>query len=252
MNDAELFAVLDATVDAVRTALGTVADRTGLGDRPGQYALDLVTDAAAVAVLVDAGLGVLSEESGRHHPDRGSWVVIDPVDGSTNASHGIPWYCTSLAVVDEDGLRAALVVNLVSGARYSATRGGGAFKDGEPIKVTSTTELSDALLILNGHVDRHLGWRQFRVLGAAALDLCLVAEGVVDGYHDAVDVNLGPWDYLGGALIVTEAGGVISDAWDRPLLVDDITARRSPRAAATRELHDAIRAADPRDPAGAQ
>ena len=64
--------------------------------------------------LTGNGLGVLSEESGRHHPDRAITVVIDPVDGSTNASRGIPWFATSLCAVDTDGPLAALVINLAS------------------------------------------------------------------------------------------------------------------------------------------
>src|SRR5262245_5408656 len=108
MDDGELHEVLDACVAAVRAQLAGIADWRRPGERAGQYGRDLVADAPAVEVLTGAGLGVLSEESGRHHPEREICVVVDPVDGSTNASRRIPWYACSLAAVDADGVRAAL------------------------------------------------------------------------------------------------------------------------------------------------
>jgi fructose-1,6-bisphosphatase/inositol monophosphatase family enzyme len=243
MDDAELLDVLDATVAAVRRGLDDIVDWRRSGDRPGQYGLDLVADAAAVEVLVGAGLGVLSEESGRHHPERGVWVCVDPVDGSSNASRGIPWFATSLAAVDRDGLRAAVVVNQASAVRYAATRGGGATRNGESISVAATTEVSDAFIAMNGWSPTHFGWRQYRVLGAAALDLCLVAEGAIDGYVDCADANHGPWDYLGGMLVLLEAGGVIADLRGEALVTDEHAARRAPIAAATPALLDALLAA---------
>jgi fructose-1,6-bisphosphatase/inositol monophosphatase family enzyme len=244
MDDAELLDVLDATVAAVRRSLDTIVDWRRPGERVGQYGLDLTADAAAVEVLTGAGLGVLSEESGRHHPERAVYAVVDPVDGSSNASRGIPWFATSLAVVDSEGLRAAVVVNQSTGVRYSATRGGGAFRDGVPIAVSTVIELDDAFLAMNGWCPEHLGWRQYRALGAAALDLCLVAEGAIDGYLDCADSNHGPWDYLGGMLVLLEAGGIITDLRSRPLVVDDHAARRAPVAAATPELHAALVSAE--------
>jgi fructose-1,6-bisphosphatase/inositol monophosphatase family enzyme len=240
MDDAELLDVLDAAVAAVRRSLDSVVDWRRPGERPGQYGLDVTADAAAVEVLVGAGLGVLSEESGRHHPERGLCAVVDPVDGSSNASRGIPWFATSLAVLDADGLRAAVVVNQANHVRYSATRGGGAFRDGAPLSVSSTTSLGDAFLAMNGWCPEYLGWRQYRALGAAALDLCLVAEGAIDGYLDCAESNHGAWDYLGGMLVLTEAGGVISDLRGRDLVTDEHAERRSPVAAATPALHAAL------------
>ena len=122
MTDDDLLAVLAATVDAVRGALDAVDDWRPTTERPSQYAIDLAADAAALPVLLDAGLGVLSEESGRHHPERPVTVVIDPVDGSTNASRRLPWYACSLCAVDDDGPRAALVVNLATGERGVTSR----------------------------------------------------------------------------------------------------------------------------------
>ena len=244
MRDDDLLAVLRDTADAVGEAFRTGVDdyRAG-GERDDQYALDLVTDAVAVERLTGAGLGVLSEESGRHHPDRELCVVVDPIDGSTNASRGIPWYATSLAVVDAEGVRAALVVNQASGVRYEGVRGGGAPRAGAPISVATPAPLSESLIAMNGYADRYVGWRQYRVFGAAALDLCLVAEGAIEGYLDCAGANLGVWDYLGGMCILQEAGGVMADAFDEPLVVLEHAARRGPVAACSPDLLDELVAA---------
>ena len=103
------------------------------GTRPGQYRSDLAADEAAVGILSDAGLGVLSEESGLHDADRPLLAVVDPLDGSTNASHGLPWYATSICVLDAEGPLAAVVVNQASGVRYDAVRAGGATAGRRPI-----------------------------------------------------------------------------------------------------------------------
>jgi myo-inositol-1(or 4)-monophosphatase len=228
-------------VAVVQDALATIVDWRPAGDTAGQYALDLVADAPVCAHLVAHGVGVLSEESGLHHPEREVIVVVDPVDGSTNASRRIPYYATSLCAVDADGPLAALVVNVATGERFDAIRGRGARRDGEPIHASDATRLDQALLAVNGLPDRHWGWAQYRSFGAAALDLCAVACGRVDAYIDATISSHGPWDYLGGLLICREAGAVVTDAEGRDLVVLEHGARRTPIAAATPELHDAIR-----------
>jgi myo-inositol-1(or 4)-monophosphatase len=236
MRDELLLEVLHDTATAVRGALDGLAD-WGLADtRPGQYRSDLAADAAALAVLDRAGLGALSEESGLHHPDRAIVVVLDPVDGSTNASRELPWYATSLCAVDADGARAALVVDQASGPRFEAARGGGARVDGRPLGPSGATSLGHALVGLSGYPPHWLGWRQFRALGAAALDLCAVAGGRLDAYLDCSANAHGPWDYLGGMLVCQEAGAVVADAHGRDLVVLDHAARRTPVAAATPEL----------------
>ncbi len=88
---------------------------------------------------------------------------------------------------------------------------------------------------MSGHASRHLGWAQFRVPGAAALDLCLVADGTFDAFFDVNDAH-GVWDYAGALLVCEEAGVPIVDAFDRELLVLDHAARRNPVAAATAAL----------------
>ncbi len=210
------------------------------GERPGQYKLDLVADEAALAVLRRGGVGILSEESGLEDPGAGVIVVVDPVDGSTNASRGLPWYAISLCAVDDEGPAAALVQNLATGRRYSAVRGGGARCDGMPVRPSSRHRIDESLVVLNGRPPSHLGWRQYRSLGATALDLCSVADGRVDGSIDCTDSQLGPWDYLGAALVLEEAGAHLADAQGRELVVLDHTARRTPIAAGTAELFDQL------------
>jgi fructose-1,6-bisphosphatase/inositol monophosphatase family enzyme len=236
VDDASLQDLLDETAAAIGRVLGDLEDWGLAGTRAGQYRSDLAADAAALAVLDRAGVGVLSEESGRHRADAELTVVIDPLDGSTNASRSIPWYATSLCAVDRDGARAALVVNLVSGERFAAVRGAGATRDGQPLRTGSAQGLGESLIGLSGYPPRHLGWKQFRALGAAALDRCAVASGLLDGYLDCSWNAHGSWDYLGGMLVCLEAGAAVVDAEGRDLVVLDHDARRTPVAAATPAL----------------
>lgn len=243
MDDSEIAQVLIDTAEAVKVALevdlsqGRLAWRDK-GERPGQYRIDLVANEAALTVLRNAGCGVLSEESGLEAPEREIVVVIDPVDGSTNASRGIPWYATSLCAVDSEGLRASLVMNLATGTRYEASRGGGAFRDGQPITPSGARSLDESMLVLNGYSPSYLEWRQYRSLGATALDLCSVADGTVDATIDCTNSALGPWDYLGAMLVLQEAGAHLEDFQGRDLVVLDHEARRTPVSAATPELFE--------------
>jgi fructose-1,6-bisphosphatase/inositol monophosphatase family enzyme len=236
VEPAPVLAALHAAADAIAASLGAVDDWGLAGTRVGQHHSDLAADVAGVAVLDRAGLGVLSEESGLLHADRPVLVVLDPLDGSTNAARGIPWYATSLCALDDAGLLAAVVLHLVSGVRYEAVRGGGARRDGVAIKPSGQTSLRRSIVGLSGFPPRWLGWNQYRALGAAALDLCAVADGVLDGYVDCSRDAHGSWDYLGGLLVCQEAGAVVEEALGRDLVVREPTERRTPVAAATPAL----------------
>ena len=96
--------------------------------------------------------------------------------------------------------------------------------------------LDRSLIGLSGYPPKYLGWRQYRALGAAALDLCAVADGSLDGYIDCMRDAHGSWDYLGGLLVCTEAGALVADAAGRELVVRDHAGRRTPVAAATTAL----------------
>lgn len=237
-----LLDTLGRTAEEVGHALASLEDWGPAGTREGQYRSDLVADEAAVRLLLDAGLGVLSEESGLHAPDRPLLAVLDPVDGSTNAARGLPWYATSVCVLDGAGPVASVVLNQATGTRYEAVRGGGARRDGRPISPSGVRRLRESVIAVSGYPRHFLGWRQYRAFGAMALDLCSVAEGAFDGYVDCVDAaHGGPWDYLGALLVCEEAGAVVADARGRPLAeLDQIVAGeaspRSPVAAGTHEL----------------
>lgn len=224
----------------VATAVGQQIrqiDDWGLsGQRDGQYTIDVAADAIAVQMLTEAGLGVLSEESGITAPDQPIRAIVDPIDGSTNASAGLPWFGTSICAVDADGPLASLVVNQATGDRWHAIRGEGAWKNDAPVRPSAVTEMGDAFVTFSGLPERHFGWRQFRCYGAAALDICAVADGTFDAFADlSVDAH-GSWDYLGALLVCQEAGGVIVDAHGRDLVLRTHVGRRTPVAAATPEL----------------
>lgn len=239
VTDDELLAVLAEAAAAVAAALAATPDWGAAGTRPGQHHSDLAADRAAVEVLTGAGLGVFSEESGRTGVEGEVTVVIDPLDGSTNAARGISWWATSLCAVDAEGPRVAVVDDLVHGTRATAVRGRGGQVDGVPLATSGCTDLSEAIVGLNGLPDRHLGWAQCRALGAAALDLAAVAAGHLDAFVDCSGDGLAPWDYLGAVLLCTEAGATVLALDGRPL--HDLAAplRRPIVAGATPELaHD--------------
>ena len=162
--------------------------------------------------------------------------MLDPVDGSTNAAHGIPWYATSICVVDAAGPLQAIVVNHATGSRFEARRGEGAWLDGAPMAAPPEPPIERALVAVNGAPPRGAPWAQFRALGAAALDLCAVARGTVDGFVDFDDDAHGVWDYLGGMLVCTELGLAVEDAYGRDMVTLDHRARRTPIAGGAEQL----------------
>ena len=237
MRDDLLLEVLHDTATAVRTALDGLADWGDAGTRPGQYLSDLAADEVALAVLDRAGLGALSEESGLHHGDRdgrgGARSGRRQHERQPRTCPGTPPACArSTATVPAPRSWSTRP----AGRRFEAVRGGGARVDGVPLRPTGCTDLGEALVGLSGYPPRWFGWKQFRALGAVALDLCAVAGGRLDAYVDCSPSAHGAWDYLGGMLVCQEAGAVVVDAWDRPLVTLDHAARRTPVAAATPEL----------------
>lgn len=236
-----VLADLHAAADAVAAALDGHADWGPSGNRPDQYARDVVADEAVRGVLLPLGYGLLSEESAVVEAGEGCpMVVVDPLDGSTNASRGIPHYAASLCAVDDEGPLAAVVLNLALGTRYEAVRGGGARRDGVGLFRDDSPQLSEAIVGVSGLPASNPGWAQFRCMGAAALDLCAVADGTLDAYVDCVVDAHGVWDYLGALLVCREAGVTVEDAKGRDLCVLDRAIRRTPVAAAGTALHEAL------------
>ena len=178
---------------------------------------------------VETPTRVLGEE---HSPDAslagdGIVFVVDPLDGTTNFLHGYPWYAVSIGATVNGVLAAAVVVNAATGERFTATLGGGALRDGRPIRVSPNDDPRRAL-IGTGFPFKHLDGleayqRQFaavarrtagiRRAGAAALDLCDVACGRFDAFWE---LRLAPWDIAAGMLIIREAGGVVTDLAGTP------------------------------------
>ena len=222
--------VLNAATDAVIDVLRDCRDWGPSGLVPGQYSFDLSADAAAVAVLRGGGLRVLSEESGLSG-EEGPVAVLDPIDGSTNASRGIRYFATSICVVDGGEPVAAVVHDHGSGERFEAVRGGGARCDGARLERATARPLADSIVGVNGWPPGRGGWAQFRTLGAAALELCAVAAGRLDGYIDFSTAGLGSWDYLGALLVCSECGVDMHDALGRDLTLLDHDGRRAPVAA---------------------
>lgn len=246
--------LLRRTADSVEAALAPFDRWRDGGERPDQYVLDQVADAAALEVLDAAGVGVLSEESGLRAGSGGETVIVDPVDGSTNASRRIPHYCISLCVVDSSiggaeprldgtavtpavglGPVAGLVRHLVTGEEFTATAGGGAHLDGVPISPSGRTSGERAVIGVSGRPGADLPVWQVRVLGSAALDLCAVACGRLDAYLD-LNSNHGVWDYAAGVLICSEAGAWTGEADGAELFHLIHSERRGPMAASTPEL----------------
>jgi len=204
------------------------------GLRETQYHLDVAADEIALRVLLGAGFRVFSEESGVSG-DGEYTVVVDPIDGSTNCDRGVPFYATSLAILRGKELVAGLVMNQATGSVFAAERGGGAERDGEAIYASGQRDLSKAIVGFSGLAERNIGWAQNRSMGAASLEICLVADGSLDAYGVAQQSTLNTWDYLGGLIIAREAGAVDADYRGEELVTSGDVQRR-PIFAATSEL----------------
>jgi myo-inositol-1(or 4)-monophosphatase len=240
----QLLEVFAAAADAQRAALASLTgvERRARTDRRGQYHLDTVAEAAILPVLSKLPVRVLSEESGWSGPDDAEvTVVLDPVDGSTNCARGIPYWGISLCAMDTAGPLCAYVENGATGARYTAVTGVGAWFDGDAISPSEATDIERAVVAIAGMPSTEPPWRQFRSLGSAALALCDVAAGSLDGFVDCTDDTHSVWDYLGALLVCRESGASIADLRDRELVVVDASARRRPVAAGTPDLLETLR-----------
>ncbi len=239
-DDRDILGFLHDVADAAADVIDETVLWTFTSDREGQYSGDVAVDEIVVDMCEAAGFFVLSEESGSGDmewplPPGKLLIVVDPVDGSTNASKGFPWFATSLCVVDEHGPRVALVAEQ-SGTevRYAAIRGAGANVDGFRMRVSGCVDPDQAVVATNALPAPGHGWWQVRTMGAAALDISLVGKGAVDGFIDYD--GLGVWDYLAAVLICAEAGAVIAEANDQDLMTVDTAAKRRPVIASSPEM----------------
>ncbi|TCS99772.1 myo-inositol-1(or 4)-monophosphatase [Tepidimonas ignava] len=233
--------MLNVAVKAARAA-GALINRASLdleGLRVGaKQTNDFVTevDHAAEAAIIDTLLGaypehgIWAEESGRR-PGKGrgkayTWI-IDPLDGTTNFIHGFPVYCVSIALMVDGRLEQAVVYDPTRNDLFTASKGRGAFLNDRRIRVAKRTQLRDCLLstgfpfrpgdafqtylkMFGDMLPRVAGVRR---PGSAALDLAYVAAGYTDGFFE---MGLSPWDVAAGALLVTEAGGLVGNFTGEP------------------------------------
>jgi myo-inositol-1(or 4)-monophosphatase len=165
---------------------------------------------------------IVAEESGPLNGNGAGRWYLDPLDGTTNFTHGLPIFAISLAYADAQGLRLGVVYDVMHQELFSAERGRGAWLNDAPIHTSASAELVDSLLVTGFPYDLHtsaennldnfarfaLRAQGVRRLGSAALDLCYVAAGRFDGYWE---IKLSPWDYAAGALIAQEAGAQVTD-----------------------------------------
>ncbi|WP_412479864.1 inositol monophosphatase family protein [Azonexus sp. IMCC34839] len=190
--------------------------------------VDQAAEAAIIETLREAypGYGILAEESGesvgKGKQDTEYQWIIDPLDGTTNFIHGMPHYAISIALAKNGVVEQAVVFDPNRNELFTASKGSGAFLNERRIRVSRRTKLQDSLLgtgfpyRLFNHVDTYLAIFKeltqktsgMRRPGAASLDLAYVACGRYDGFWE---FGLAPWDVAAGALLISEAGGLVSD-----------------------------------------
>ena len=191
-------------------------------DRAAEHAIvtRLLAEFPDLAVLAEEG--VLTPQGRAHHEGDGVWI-LDPLDGTTNFVHGIPFFCVALGLAWKGEVVLGVVHAPELGTTYTAAKGVGAFRDGARISVSKTAALDDALIATGFSYNRNEPGRDdnvarlarvlphcrdLRRLGSAELDLCSTACGIYDAYWE---LYLAPYDVAAGAIIVREAGGRVTD-----------------------------------------
>jgi len=185
--------------------------------------VDREAEQAIIGTLLTAypGHSVLAEESGASGQSDYQWIV-DPLDGTTNFLHGFPQYAVSIALAHKGITTQAVIYDPTRNDLFTATRGRGAFLNETRLRVSKRTHLKSALIGTGfpfrqfEHIDAYLKMLRelmqytagLRRPGAAALDLAYVASGRLDGFWE---FGLSPWDMAAGALLITEAGGLVGD-----------------------------------------
>ena len=255
-NQQRLTTLLDASVNAARVAADYIrsrtADRAGLEIREKQAA-DFVSDVdtgaeTRIREVLDRlvpGALVVGEEMSPTASTAGDTVfVVDPLDGTTNFLHGFPAYSVSIGAMMDGEVVTGVVLDVPHGELFTASAGGGAFLDGQPMRVSSVQAPGRALIGTGfpfknlEFIERYVGQFEritraqsgIRRAGSAALDLASVACGRFDGFWE---MRLAPWDIAAGLLLVREAGGRVTDLEGR-----DIVPAHSPVVASNGRLHD--------------
>ncbi len=230
-----LHPMLNTAVKAARTA-GAIINRASLDidlvkvdtKAPNDFVteVDHAAEAAIIETLLGAypGHGILAEESGSSHGAQDSefvWI-IDPLDGTTNFIHGFPVYCVSIALAFRGQVQQAVVYDPNRNDLFYASKGRGAFLNDKRLRVSKRVRLADCLLGTGfpfrkgDNFKRYLAMLEvlmpvtagLRRPGSAALDLCYLAAGYIDGFFET---GLSPWDIAAGSLLVSEAGGLLGN-----------------------------------------
>ena len=239
----EWFEILVQCRDSVKThlqpLLKTVKDPQpdlgrGAGGDPMKL-VDLAAEKAIVKILLQQGLSftLVSEESGiREYGGKANdcFVTIDPIDGTTNLVHGLPFYCTSIAISSSprtSQVYAGMVADLFHGSTYTAMVGKGAFCNGQKITPSTSDLLEEAVIGLDLNTskikeiapklsDLIQHTKHIRHFGANALELCYVAHGLTDAFVD-IRGKLRATDVAAGFLVLKEAGGVVTTPDNNPI-----------------------------------
>lgn len=164
--------------------------------------------------------GFITEESEGRDSESGFDWVLDPLDGTVNFLFRIPWWCVSVALEDGDGALVGAIYHPLADEMFTATRGGGAFLNGERIEVRDRDDLAQSLVGTGFYYDAEIREQQAEIvgrvlprardvrrMGSAALDLASVACGRLDAFYEAPTEH---WDRAAGVLLVEEAGGIVS------------------------------------------
>jgi myo-inositol-1(or 4)-monophosphatase len=193
--------------------------------------VDKAAEDVIISTLLEAypGHGILAEESGRQHGAKDSdfvWV-IDPLDGTTNFIHGFPVYAVSIALTWRGQVQQAVVYDPSRNDLFYASKGKGAYLNDRRLRVSKRTRMLDALIGTGFPFRKGDNFQRYMKMfeeimvqcaglrrpGAAALDLCYVAAGYLDGFFET---GLSPWDVAAGSLIITEAGGLVGNFTGEP------------------------------------
>ncbi|MDE1853729.1 MAG: fructose 1,6-bisphosphatase [Thaumarchaeota archaeon] len=261
MKGTEWEKILLAATERVRQRVSPLAKREGRGRTVGTgaagdrtiFADKLAEDELLKAITKIEGVRVLSEEAGAVG-DRGhTLAVVDPLDGSSNFERGIPFYCTSVAIVDGDSIEdvtLGVVRDLVTGDAYVGRRGGGATKNGKRIRTSKTVEPAHAVVgvdlsrsppgLVSGLAPLVAGVKRQVHLGANALELCYLAEGRVDSFID-LRGRIRITDFAAAYLIAKEAGAEFTGPDGKELKPEfDLKHRFSFVASANATIHKEI------------
>jgi myo-inositol-1(or 4)-monophosphatase len=227
--------MINVAVKAARAA-GSIINRAALDVESVRISKKMINDfvtevdQAAEKVIIETlltaypGHGIWAEESGREHGAKDSefvWI-IDPLDGTTNFIHGLPFYCVSIALAVKGKIEQAVIYDPTRNDLFTATKGRGAYLNDRRLRVSKRIRMQEALIstgfpfrpgddfntylrMMGDMMQRTAGLRR---PGAAALDLAYVAAGYTDGFFES---GLHPWDAAAGSLLITEAGGLVGN-----------------------------------------